>query len=115
MESSPASAEVKGSMQAEEEERRKRKQREKKIERGREEEVGVRVKQQQEKAGMQNRSTKCTGTDAVALYLPMLSPLEAPSSLAAWRAGRLTAGQTGYSASSRHCRQEKKMFSDSSI
>lgn len=77
--------------------------------------MGVRVKQQQEKAGMQNRSTKCTGTDAVALYLPMLSPLEAPSSLAAWRAGRLTAGQTGYSASSRHCRQEKKMFSDSSI
>lgn len=72
--------------------------------------MGVRVKQQQEKAGMQNRSTKCTGTDVVALYLPMPSPLGAPSSLAAWRAGRWTAGQTGCSASSRHCGQEKDVF-----
>lgn len=43
-----------------------------------------------------------------ALYLPTPSPRGAPLSLTAWRAGRSTAGQTGRSASSLHCREEKK-------
>lgn len=51
MESSPASAEVKGSMQAEDREDRE-------TEKSGEEEVGIRVRQQPEKESMQNRSPK---------------------------------------------------------
>lgn len=61
---------------------------------------------------MQNRLPKSQKhrcwLKVAALYLPTPSPLEAPSSLTAWRAGRSTAGQTGRSASSLHCREEEK-------
>lgn len=60
MESSPASAEVKGSRQAEERETEKKK----KTEQSGEEEVGIRVRQQQEKESMQNKSPKSRNTDA---------------------------------------------------
>lgn len=59
MDSSPASAEVKGSRQAEERETEKRK-RQNRVERKRWE---SRVRQQQEKESMQNRSPKSRNTD----------------------------------------------------
>lgn len=56
MESSPASAEVKGSRQTEKKERQNRRQ----TEESGEEDVGIRVRQQQEKKSMQNKSRKHT-------------------------------------------------------
>lgn len=110
MESSPASAEVKGSMQAEEREDRE-------TEKSGEEEVGIRVRQQPEKESMQNRSPKSREhrcwlevlEEPAALYLPTLLPLEALWSLAAWRAGKLTAGRKGHSPSLPHWRWKKYM------
>lgn len=56
MESSPASAEVKGSRQTE----KKRDREQKKTEESGEEDVGIRVRQQHEKKSIQNRSRKHT-------------------------------------------------------
>lgn len=75
--------------------------------------MGIRVRQQQEKASMQNRSPKSRKhrcwLQAAALYLPTLLQLEALLSLVAWRAGKSTAGQTGRSGSLPHCRRNKNI------
>ncbi len=111
MESSPASAEVKGSRQAEE-------KRETKRERDKREWRGRRWASESDKRRRACRTghqkTKSRKTDVgwgsrgeAARYLPTLSPLEAPLSRTAWRAGRLTAGRRDHSPSSLHCRQNK--------
>lgn len=105
MESSPASAEVKGSTQAEERETEKKK--------SGEEEGGVRVRQQWEKTSMQNtspRSGKHRWLEAVLCYLPTLLPRGARSSRTAWRPGKSTAGRRSHSVSSLHCRGERDEF-----
>lgn len=115
MESSPASAEVKGSGQAEERETETKKKTERKKKKKRVE----RKRWASESTTREGEHAKSRNTDvwlemsekaaAAALYLPTLSPLEAP-----WNpAGKLTAGQRGRSPSSLHCRRERrqrKMF-----
>lgn len=108
MESSSASAEVKGSRQAEERETEKKE----KTEKGGEEDVGI--SQTTRKGEHAEQVTKVQihrcWLEAAALYLPTLLPLEALLSRIARRAGKWTADQTGRSASSLHCKTDKKMI-----
>lgn len=104
MESSPASAEVKGSMQVEggggrEDKKRGRGGRQSESNDGR------------EKVGVRKRLPRV----APAAHLPRPSPPGAPSSRAAWTAGRRTAAQTGRSASSRRCGGDKEVRSDKPV
>ena len=112
MESSPASAEVKGSMQAEEKERegeRQRKQKKTETEwRGRgghQSQTTTREGEHAEQINKVQKKHRCwlEALGEADLYLPTLLPLEALLSLTAWRPGKLTAGQKGRSPSSRHC------------
>lgn len=118
MESSPASAEVKGSMQVAEKggrggegEDREGWGKTRGVERKRRSSVRVKLRSREggrERTGWTRRSSRR------AAHLPRPSPPGAPSSRAAWRAGRSTGGQTGRSASSRRCggKEREKLLPD---
>lgn len=112
MESSPASAEVKGSTQAEERETERR-GRQKRVERKRwaSESDNNKRRRACRTGHLSPENTQVGlgrgGVEEGASYLPTL-PLEALLSLTAWRAGKSTAGQKGHSPSSLHCRQRER-------
>lgn len=105
MESSAASAEVKGSRQTE-----KNRDREQKTDRtewrGRRRYQSQTTTREEEHAEEVQKHT--CWVEEPALYLPTLLPLEAQLSLTAWRAGKLIAGQKGHSPSSLRCNHAGK-------